>query len=141
MARIGKTVQFNGSRETISNTLVQGITKLGLTGINFGFVNDNTMNIYGEAQDLNKLKTEANARGFEFTILGNAPAEPVSSPSTPTPVDEITAQAELRTAFNTIMQEETDALWTRIETEYNNIRTTSEPFFKYTDFKHLRQRG
>ena len=141
MARIGKTVQFNGSRENISNLVTEGIKKLGLGGVNISFIDDTTFNIYGELADLQTLKTEANARGFEFTILGNAPAEPVSPPEPqPTP-DQIKAAVELKTAFDTIMQEETDALWTRIETEYNNIRTTAEPFFKYTDFKHLRQRG
>jgi len=144
MARVGKIVTFTGSRETISNVIVQGIQDLSLTsGINFGFVNDTTMNIYGEQTELQSLKTYAEGLegNFTFTIGGNAPAEPVSTPDTPPTADEITAEAELKTAFNTVMQAKRDAFWTDIETEYNIIKTTAEPFRRYTDLKHLRQKG
>lgn len=141
MARIGKTVQFDGSRENISNAIVKGITDLTLTGINWSFIDNSNLNIYGEDVDLTALKIEVNNAGFSFTVLGDAPAEAVPDAETPPTADEITARAELKTAFDTVMQNERDSLWTAVETEYNIIKTTAELFKRFTDFKHLRQKG
>jgi len=111
--------------------------------VNVGNISSNRLeaDVHADTQIiLDAYKAELTAIGYQPTVL-NTVADPVNPPDdTPTP-DEITAAAELRTAFNTIMQQETDDLWTRIETEYNNIRTTTEPFFKYTELKHLRQRS
>ena len=143
MARIGKIVNFTGSRETISDVILECMQENTITNVNWSFVDDTTMHIYGEQTDLQTLKTCAEGKpgNFTFTISGNAPAEPVDTPETPETPDEITARAELKTAFNTVMQNKRDAFWVDIETEYNLIKTTAEPFRRYTDLKHLRQRG
>ena len=141
MARIGKNVTFDGSRETIADVLVQGIAKLALTDINFSFIDNNTINIYGEQADLTTLKTHANNKGYTFTINGDAPAESIPPVETPPTVDEVQANLEMRTAFNTVMQNLIDAIWTDVEVEYNVIKTTAEPFQRITDIKHLRQKA
>ncbi len=58
---------------------------------------------------------------------------------TPTP-DELQRDLEVNTAFNTIMQEDEDAFWTRVETEYNNIKTTTEAFQRTVMLKKEVQR-
>lgn len=128
MARIGKIVTFNGSRQTISNELVRGITKLNLTsGINFSFVNDNTMHIYGDQAELVQLKNAAEARGFIFTLGGNAPAEPVSPPDDPTPSGMPLDNAKWRQATNKIREEDRLAILSRVNAEYDNLGGTREP--------------
>ncbi len=143
MARVGKIVTFIGSRETISDVIIQGMQVNNITDVNWSFVDDNIMHIYGELADLQTLKAYAEGLdgNFEFTIGGNAPAEATPVQVTPPTADEITAAEELRTAFNNVMQTKRDAFWTEIETEYNNIKTTAESFRRHTDLKHLRQRG
>jgi len=141
MVRIGREVDFDGSRNTLNDALIKGIVKLGLTGINWSFVDDDTLNIYGEDVDLTTLKVEANARGFVFDVIGPAPAEPIPDPGTPPTPDEITALAEMRTAFNTVIQARIDEFWTDVETEYDLIKTTAELFRRFTDIKHLRQQA
>lgn len=54
--------------------------------------------------------------------------------------DEIQNRKEINTAFNTIMQLDEDALWTRIETEWATIKTTGESFMRTVQVKHLVQR-
>lgn len=141
MVRIGKTVEFTGSRENIAKVLVKGLEKLGLSGVNFSFVNDTTMNIYGEGADLTTLRTEAIDRGYTFTIIGNAPAEPTGEIEPQPTADEIQALVELKQAFNKVIEDERTRIWNLIEAEYNRTKTTSEPFRRFTDFKHLRQKA
>jgi len=140
MVRIGKTVTFDGSRETISNALVDGITKLAIVGVNWSFVDNNTMNIYGEQADLTTLKTHANNKGFSFDITGDAPAEPVSTPETPLTQDEIDARAFMKTAFANMKASEKTRLLAILETEYNLINTTPIAFADVpkSDLKWLR---
>lgn len=58
--------------------------------------------------------------------------------SQPTP-DEITRNEEVETAFMTVMEAERTRIFDLIETEYNVIKTTTEPFVKSSDLKWLRK--
>jgi len=129
MARIGKIVTFDGSRETISDALVRGITALNLTsGINWSFVNNTTMNIYGDSAELTQLKTAANNKGYTFDIIGDAPAEPIDTPL-PTPTqDELNSMAFMNTAWQNMKASEKARLLAILETEYNAINNTPITF-------------
>ena len=141
MARIGKVVTFNGSRETINDKLLKGITFLGLTGINWNFVNNNTINIYGEQVDLVSLRDLVISKGFTFTLGGNAPAETVGIIDQVSTPDEIQADIELRLAANFVINRDfIDKFWDAVEVVYNNNKTTGEPFRIFTDLKAFRQR-
>ncbi len=80
------------------------------------------------------------SQGFIPTNLGNVPQPPPPTPTPPPTADEITRDAEVVTAFNTIMDAKITAWIAEVEVEYNNIATTAEPFLLKSDIKHLRQR-
>ena len=140
MARIGKTVNFTGNRENIGKVLVDGITELSLTsGINWSYIDDDTMNIYGEQTELASLKTYAESKGLDFEILGDAPAEAVSIPDPEPTQDEIDALAFFKTAFVTAMTNEKQRLIDLIEVEYDLIKGANPiPFTMRTDIKWFR---
>ncbi len=141
MVRIGKIVTFNGSRETINDKLLKGIIFLGLTGINWTFVNNNTINIYGEQVDLSALRDLVVAKGFEFTLGGNAPPEPIGEIEPPQTPDEIQAELELKQSAQFVLERDfINKFWDAVETVYNNNKTTAEPFRRFTDLKAFRQR-
>ncbi len=140
MARIGKIVTFDGSKETISDVIIAGMALNTITDVNWSFPDKNTMHIYGEQADLSTLKAYANGLDapFIFDIGGDAPAEAVPTPDpTPTP-DEITANAELKASYERVKEAERQRLHDLVETDYMATRTTNEPYRKTTDWKHLR---
>lgn len=79
--------------------------------------------------------------GFNPTNLGSVPEPPPPTPTPPPTPDEITRDQEVATAFNTIIEGEIARIRALVETEYNNISTTAEPFIMGFDIKHLRQRA
>ncbi len=81
------------------------------------------------------------ANGYQPTNLGNVPEPPPPTPPTPPTPDEITRDAEVATAFNTIMEAEISNFTALVAAEYANISTTAEPFLMKFDIKHLRQRA
>ena len=142
MARIGRNVTFDGSRESITDKLTKGITFLGLLDINFGFVDDNTINIYGEADDLTALRDLVVEKGFTFTINGAAPTEPTGDTEPGPTQDELDAQQFFRDAFNAEMAAMETAILAAIKVRYDLANTTAIAFedVPKSDIKHLRQR-
>lgn len=128
MARIGKIVTFESNREYISDLLILGMQKLAIISVNWNFVNDNTMNIYGEQADLTTLKNHANSKGIGFDIIGDAPAEPVVVPDPAPTQEELDSIAFMKTALQNMKQSEKDRLLTILQTEYDAINTTSITF-------------
>lgn len=79
--------------------------------------------------------------GFNPTDQGSV-VEPPPEPTPPPPnPDEITRDAEVATAFNTIMAAEDARIRALVEAEYDNIKSTTEAFKMGFDIKHLRQRA
>lgn len=79
--------------------------------------------------------------GFNPTDQGDV-VEPTPDPTPPPPTpDEITRDAEVATAFNTVMEAEIVRIRALVETEYDNIKSTTEAFKMGFDIKHLRQRA
>jgi hypothetical protein len=124
MARIGKIVDFNGSKETIS----------------WSFTSNTQMHIYGEQADLTILKAYANSKGLDFTIGGDAPAEAVPDVETPPTQAELDARDFLKTAFGEMKTEEINRLMTIWQTKYDAINTSGIAFADVPkgDFKWLR---
>lgn len=142
MARIGKIVDFTGSRETITDTIIEGMTENAITGVNWSFTSNTQMHIYGEQTDLTTLKTFANNKGLDFTIGGDAPAESSGPADPPLTQDEIDAIGFFKQAFNAEMQSLEDSILSSIETRYNALNTTPITFADVPKkgIKHLRQR-
>ena len=140
MARIGKIVDFNGSKETITDTIIAGMQENTITDVNWSFTSNTQMHIYGEQADLTTLKAYANSKGLDFTIGGDAPAEPVPDVETPPTADEIAARGFMKTAFANMKQNEKDRLLAILQTEYDAINTTPIAFADVPkgDFKWLR---
>lgn len=144
MVRIGKQVTFTGSREKITDKILFAIDKQPPTEpINWSFINDNMMNIYGDNQDLNALKTFLESKGFSFTVGPNAPAEP-TDPGEPAPTqDELDAIEFFKQAFNAEMAALETAILASIETRYNALKGANPIAFAdvpKSGIKHLRQR-
>ena len=140
MARIGKIVTFDGSKETITQVILNGMAENTITDINWSFADNNTLHIYGEQADLTTLKAYANNLDapFTFDIIGDAPAEPLPDTTPPPTQDEIDALAFFKTAFVTAMTNERQRLIDLIEVEYDLINTTPIPFAMRTDIKWFR---
>jgi len=140
MARTGKIATFEGSRENISKDTTKVIEKENLTsGINWSFTSDTGLNIYGEETEL--IIIESNMTKYNYILGADAPTEPTPEPEDPVDPDETQALIEMQQAFDTQFQIERDLLWTEIEKEYDKIKTTTVTFRRYTDIKHLRQKG
>ncbi len=77
---------------------------------------------------------------YQPNNLGDVPDPPTPTPIPPPTADEITRDAEVVTAFNTIMEQQIASFTALIAAEYATIATTAEPFLLKTDIKHLRQR-
>jgi len=140
MARIGKTVDISEtSPDTVSDCILAGMLENGIIDVNWSYNKTNkTINIYGEDVDLTTLKIFANNKGLTFTVLGDAPAEPVPDVE-PTPTqDEIDAVAFLKTAFKNMKVNERQRLIDLWEIEYDAINTTPIVFNANTDLKWLR---
>ena len=91
--------------------------------------------------DINSYLTLLTDNGFNPTDLGSV-TEPPPEPTNPPPTrDELTRDAEVATAFNTIMEAEIVRLRGLVEAEYDNIKSTTEAFLMRFDIKHLRQRA
>ena len=84
MARIGKDVTFDGSRNTIADLFVKWLPTRPEFGVqespNLSFLSDNQLRIYGWNTDLADLKVRANNKNFTFNIDGDAPTEPAAAP-------------------------------------------------------------
>jgi hypothetical protein len=79
--------------------------------------------------------------GYNPTDLGSV-VEPPPEPIPPPPTrDELTRDAEVATAFNTIIEAEDARIRGLVEAEYDRIKTTTELFLMRFDIKHLRQRA
>jgi len=89
---------------------------------------------------LNTYRTDLTNAGFQPTVISSIPDPPVNPPLPPPTPDEIAARAERVTAFNTVMVALTDQFWVSVETAYDLIKTTAEPFRRDTDIKRYRQR-
>jgi len=81
-----------------------------------------------------------NSNGFNPTDLGSVTPPTPITPDTPPTADELTRDSEVVTAFNTVMDAEVARIKALVNTEYDNISTTTEPFKIPFDIKHLRQR-
>jgi hypothetical protein len=78
---------------------------------------------------------------FQPTDLGNV-VEPPPEPPLPQPTpDEITRDEQVKTAFDTMMVNEIARLDALAIIEYDAIKTTTEPYLRKFDIKHLRQRA
>jgi len=89
---------------------------------------------------LDAYKAELTAFGYQPSVIAIVPDPPAPPAPTPPTPDEIAARAERVTAFNTVMVALTDQFWVSVETAYDLIKTTAEPFTKDTDVKRYRQR-
>ena len=79
--------------------------------------------------------------GYNPTDLGSV-TEPPPEPTPPPPTrDELTRDAEVATAFNTVIEAEIARIRGLVEAEYDNIKSTTEVFLMRFDIKHLRQRA
>jgi len=143
MVRIGRIVDFTGNREVLTEKILLAISKqTPIEPINWSFVDDNTMHIYGDSADLTDLKTFLEGKGFTFTINGAAPAEPTPDPEDPPTQDELDALQFFKDAFNAEFASMETTILAAIKVRYDLANTTPIAFedVPKTDIKHLRQR-
>jgi len=134
MVRIGRRIQFTGSRETLSERILQAIERVPPSEpINFTFTSNNMMNIYGDSNDLLALKSYLEGKGFTFTIGLDAPPEDNTTPTEP-PINY--DPAILKQATKNIIQLKIDDLETALQTEYTTLGGTGT--IPEIDWKHYR---
>ncbi len=123
------------------NAVING----GLTDpVNIGNIdhNANEADISAELQEnITACITSLTDAGYQPVDLGSVtpPTQPPSE--TPPTADELTRDAEVNTAFNTVMDAEIARITDLVNTEYDLIKTTAELFLLKFDIKHLRQRA
>lgn len=143
MVRIGKDVTFDGSRDNLTNKILLAISKSPpITPINWSYLSDDTIRIYGDSADLTALKTFLEGKGFTFTIGPNAPTEPEAEVIPSPTQDELDSQQFFKDAFNAEFASMEAAILAAIKVRYDLANTTPIAFEDVPkgDIKHLRQR-
>ncbi len=123
------------------NAVING----GLTDpVNIGNI-DHTANeadISAELQeDITACITTLTDAGYQPVDLGSVTPPTSPPPETPPTADELTRDAEVNTAFNTVIDAEIARLDALVLIEYDLIKTTTEAYLRKFDIKHLRQRA
>jgi len=91
--------------------------------------------------DVNSYIALLVTEGFGATDEGAITPPVPPTPPTPPTADEITRDAEVATAFDTMMVAEIARLDALALVEYDLIKTTAEAYLRKFDIKHLRQRA
>lgn len=123
----------------------EAVTIMGITDpVNIGNINHITQeaDVSAETQaDIIACIATLTTNGFAPIDLGSITPPTQPTPPTPPTADEITRDAEVKTAFNTVMDAEIARLDALALIEYDLIKTTAEAYLRSFDIKHLRQRA
>jgi len=135
---IGNRIQLTDGNWDSALNLVHTIP------VNVGNIDSTRMlaDVTAELQaDVTSYVALLNTEGFGATDQGAITPPVPPTPPTPPTADEITRDAEVKTAFNTMMVAEIARLDALALIEYDLIKTTAEAYLRKFDIKHLRQRA